>query len=244
VRTFRSPKYLAQIVDPIDQYWQHSIIAALLTLYSGDVPQVASILKTNTLILWKHINKDPALTELVTTEHSHPALTEAQTDSALKVAAIRDARGDIARAAKTLGLNPKSFRAEARRDAELRATVAEELERVADRAQNNVAVAIESGDLATSKWYLDRIGAKRGFTETKNVNQNTTHLAMSLDTASSANLIERLLGNLSSDGQLTEGAIEAEFEILDPNDRIAVESELRQVAERVEAAEARELDSQ
>lgn len=213
----------------------------MLLVHRGDINAVAQALNTETRQLCKAINRTKELSDLVTGE-ARP-MTVREIGAETRITALRNAKGDIDAAARALDIAPKTLRAEVERDPQLRAAYREEMERIADRAQSNVAIAIEQGDLGTSKWYLDRIGAKRGFTEHKAITQRTTH--MTIDSATSAQLVERLMQNLgtgSEDGSPRLEAIDAEFEVLSPEDQAAVKAELAHQAEEAEREAERNID--
>lgn len=211
----------------------------MLLVHRGDLTAVTAALNTDTRTLCKVINRYKELSDIVSNDARPMTLREIGAET--RVRALRNAKGDIDAAAKALEIAPRTLRLEVERDPTLRAAYQEEMERVADRAQSNVAHAIEQGDLGTSKWYLDRIGAKRGFTEHKAITQRTTH--MTIDSATSAQLVERLMQNLGTgeSGSPRLEAIDAEFEVLDPEEQAAVRAELEHQAEEAEREEARNL---
>jgi hypothetical protein len=79
------------------------------------------------------------------------------------IRALRQAEGIQADAARLLGVERSTVCRRVQRDPGLRDLIEEIVEETLDAAESAIRKAIREGDLATSRWFLDRKAKLRGY---------------------------------------------------------------------------------
>jgi len=147
--------------------------------------------------------------------------------------AILKRRGILSRVAEDLGFrSAQAVNYHIRQSPLLQQAVEEARYRVVDWAEGNVFEKVEEGDYGASVFVLKNLGKDRGYTERKEVEQHTVH---SLDEASTATLVQ-MLDQLAA---TAPESVEAEFEVMEDEDREMLQAVLADVAG--DAEDVREL---
>lgn len=122
-------------------------------------------------------------------------------------------RGILTKVAGELGLkNVQNVHYRIRQSRVLQEVLEEARYRVVDKAEDNVFTQVEAGDYGASVFVLKNLGKDRGYTEKREIESNVVH---TLDEASTANLVQLLDQQASSNPE----AVEAEFEVLGEEDK-------------------------
>ncbi len=127
--------------------------------------------------------------------------------------AIKQADGVLTEVAKIVGLDSAAaVRYHIIRSPRLREAFEEARYKVVDSAEMNLFQSVYKGNLDSSWKILKTLGKDRGYTERREVDSVVTH---EVSRTSSANLVDLLDSLAQKDPEL----VEAEFEVLAPEDR-------------------------
>jgi|TARA_Y100000310_G_scaffold53491_1_gene49126 hypothetical protein len=122
-------------------------------------------------------------------------------------------KGVLSKVADTVGMgSAQAVRYHITRSPALQQVMADSRERIIDTAEDNIFRAVESGDKAYSWKVLQTLGKDRGYTERREVDQHVVH---SVDQTST----EALVGVLDRLASVNPEAIEADFAVLDEEER-------------------------
>ena len=126
---------------------------------------------------------------------------------------ILEHRGVLSKVAESLDLgSAQAVRYHITKSPKLQRVYEDARDRIVDLAQDNVFEAVEKGDLTYSWKLLQTIGKDLGYSEKRIIDSTVTHTLGDADNGSLKEMLNRL-------AETHPDAVEAEFEVLSPEDR-------------------------
>jgi len=187
----------------IPRFSTEAIVAALGA--TGTVAEAAALVGCGSSVLHERAKLDIAIRQAVRGQQE-------RLDNSIAEAVLRH-RGVLSRVAAEPGLPGLcAIRGRISQNPLLAQVYEEARYRVVDTAEGNVFNQVEAGDYGASVFVLRTLGKDRGYTERREVEAQVTH---SLDAATS----EHLVGLLNHLAQTQPDLVEAEFAVLDEEEK-------------------------